>query len=68
MPSGGGGVGWQMDMASGVILLAQFVVELAKEKDEKAFTGHRYIYALLMIVVTVLFGAAGRSNFMYQAF
>ena len=67
-PFGNGNQAVASLMIIGVILLAQFVVELAKEKDEKAFTGHRYIYALLMIVVTVLFGAAGRSNFMYQAF
>lgn len=51
-----------------ILAIAQFVVELAKEKDEKAFTGHRYIYALLMIIVIALFGVAGKSNFMYQAF
>ena len=51
-----------------VLVIAQFIVELAKEKDENAFRGHRYIYAASMLVVIALFGVAGRSNFMYQAF
>ncbi len=51
-----------------VLVTAQFVVELAKEKDENAFRGHRYIYATAMLVVIALFGVAGKSNFMYQAF
>ncbi len=51
-----------------VLAIAQFAVELAKEKDEKAFTGHRYLYAGAMLVVIALFGVAGKSNFMYQAF
>ena len=51
-----------------ILVAAQFVVELAKEKDEKAFTGHRYIYAFLMLIVIALFGVAGKSSFMYQAF
>ena len=51
-----------------ILVTAQFIVELMKEKDEKAFTGHRYIYAFAMLVVIALFGVAGESNFMYQAF
>ena len=51
-----------------VLVIAQFIVELNKEKDEDAFTGHRYAYAFLMIVGIALFGVAGKSNFMYQAF
>ena len=51
-----------------VLVAAQFVVELAKERDESAFTGHRYVYAFLMVVGIALFGVAGKSNFMYQAF
>lgn len=51
-----------------VLVVAQFIVELAKEKDERAFMGHRYVYAFLMLVTIALFGVAGKSNFMYQAF
>ena len=51
-----------------VLLAALFTVELLKEKNENAFTGHRYIYATGMLIVMVLFGVAGQSNFMYQAF
>ena len=51
-----------------VLIIAQAVVEIKKEKDEKAFTGHRYIYAFAMLTVIALFGMAGQSNFMYQAF
>ena len=51
-----------------VILTAQAVIEIAKERDEKAFTGHRYAYAFAMLVVIALFGVAGKSSFMYQAF
>jgi len=51
-----------------VLITAQIVVETAKERDEKAFTGHRYVYAALMLIATALFGVTGTSNFMYQAF
>lgn len=51
-----------------VLILAQLIIEIAKERDEKAFTGHRYIYALAMMVTIVLFGVSGASNFMYQTF
>ena len=51
-----------------VLITAQIVVETAKERDEKAFTGHRYVYAALMLITTALFGVTGTSNFMYQAF
>ena len=51
-----------------VIVIAQAVIEIKKEKDEKAFTGHRYIYAFAMLTVIALFGVAGKSSFMYQAF
>lgn len=51
-----------------ILFIAQAVIEIAKEKDEKAFTGHRYAYALAMLAVIALFGVAGQSNFMYQAF
>ncbi|MCR5748046.1 MAG: hypothetical protein K6G03_10095 [Lachnospiraceae bacterium] len=52
----------------GIVLIMQFIVELCKERNEKAFTGHRYFYAFVMLVVIALFGTAGGSNFMYQAF
>ncbi len=51
-----------------VLVTAQFIVESAKEKDENAFTGHRYIYAAAMLVTIALFGVSGSSSFMYQAF
>lgn len=51
-----------------VLITAQAVIEIVKERDEKAFTGHRYIYAAAMMVTIVLFGVSGASNFMYQAF
>lgn len=59
--------------AASVIILAiliggLFVTELIKEIKPDAFKRRRYIYAGLMIVVTVLFGVMGQSNFMYQAF
>ncbi len=51
-----------------VLVIAQIIIEVSKERDEKAFTGHRYIYAAAMMVTIVLFGVSGASNFMYQAF
>lgn len=51
-----------------VLIIGLFTVELFKEKNEDAFTKHRYIYAAGMLIVMSLFGVAGQSNFMYQAF
>ncbi|MCR5419861.1 MAG: hypothetical protein K6E98_02505 [Lachnospiraceae bacterium] len=51
-----------------VLILGLFIVELLKEKDENSFMSHRYIYAAGMLIVMTLFGVAGQSNFMYQAF
>ena len=51
-----------------VLILGLFIVELLKEKDENAFMSHRYIYAAGMLIFMTLFGVAGQSNFMYQAF
>jgi D-alanyl-lipoteichoic acid acyltransferase DltB (MBOAT superfamily) len=51
-----------------VLVIAQAVIEISKEKDEKAFTGHRYIYAFAMLTAIALFSVAGKSSFMYQAF
>ena len=51
-----------------ILVIAQAVIEISKEKNEKAFTGHRYIYAFAMLTVIALFGVAGKSSFMYQAF
>lgn len=45
-----------------------FVVELIKEIKPDAFMKKRYIYAGAMIMVIILFGVIGQSNFMYQAF
>ena len=59
-------------MASVIILIALigglFVVELIKEVKPNAFMKRRYLYAGAMILVTILFGVMGQSNFMYQAF
>ena len=58
--------------ASAIILTlligALFIVELIKENNNKAFTKHRYLYAAGMLITIALFGVAGQSNFMYQAF
>lgn len=51
-----------------ILVTAQAVIEISKEKNEKAFTGHKYIYAFVMLTVIALFGVAGKSSFMYQAF
>lgn len=51
-----------------VLITGLFIVELCKEKNEEAFTKHRYVYAAGMLIVMSLFGVAGQSNFMYQAF
>ena len=51
-----------------VLIICLFVVELIKEKNENAFMKHRYVYATGMLIVMSLFGVAGQSNFMYQAF
>ncbi|MBR5375752.1 MAG: MBOAT family protein [Lachnospiraceae bacterium] len=51
-----------------VLVIAQIIIEVSKERNEKAFTGHRYVYAAAMMVTIVLFGVSGASNFMYQAF
>ncbi len=51
-----------------VLIGGLFVVELTKERNPDAFLKHRYLYAGLMLTVTVLFGVLGQSHFMYQAF
>ncbi|MCR5651846.1 MAG: hypothetical protein K6F86_11775 [Lachnospiraceae bacterium] len=51
-----------------ILIIMQAVVEISKERNEKAFTGHRYVYAALMMITIALFGVSGASNFMYQAF
>ena len=51
-----------------VLITGLFIVELCKEKNEEAFTKHRCVYAAGMLIVMSLFGVAGQSNFMYQAF
>ena len=51
-----------------VLITAQFIVELAKERDENAFTGHRYVYAFLMLTGIALFGVFGEPSFIYQTF
>lgn len=51
-----------------ILIIGLFIVELIKEKNENAFSKHRYFYAGAMLVVIALFGVLGQSNFMYQAF
>lgn len=68
VPFGNGNQAVASVMILAVLIIAQAVIEIAKERDEKAFTGHRYIYAFAMMTVIVLFQVAGGSNFMYQAF
>ncbi len=53
-----------------VLIIGFFTVELCREIGVSAFTNHRFAYisAGAMIVVTILFGVTGQSNFMYQAF
>ena len=51
-----------------ILIISFFTVELIKENKENAFEKHRYIYAAGMLIVMALFGVAGQSNFMYQAF
>lgn len=59
-------------VASAIILAiligGLFVTEHIKEIKPDAFMKKRYLYAGAMIVVTILFGVMGQSNFMYQAF
>ena len=51
-----------------LLILGLFSVELRQEQTETAFKKHRYYYAGVLLVITALFGVAGQSNFMYQAF
>ena len=51
-----------------LLLAGLFTVELLQETTEGAFKKHRYFYAGALLVITALFGVAGQSNFMYQAF
>ena len=51
-----------------VLIAGLFIVELMKEKNEQAFTRHRYIYGGALLFATAVLGSLGQSNFMYQAF
>ena len=51
-----------------ILITGFFITELMKEINPDAFTKHKYVYASLMVIVTILFGVIGQSNFMYQAF
>ena len=68
VPFGNGNQALASVLILAVLIGGLFIVELRKERDPKAFTRHRYMYAGAMMVVTVLFGVLGASKFMYQAF
>lgn len=51
-----------------ILIGGLFVIELIKEKNNNAFTKHRYAYATVLLITMALFAVAGQSNFMYQAF
>ncbi|MCR5735910.1 MAG: hypothetical protein K6G22_15025 [Lachnospiraceae bacterium] len=51
-----------------LLILGLFVVELLQEKDAAILKKHRYVYGGALLVITALFGVAGQSSFMYQAF
>ena len=51
-----------------LLIVGLFVVELKKEINPNAFANNKYLYATAMLIVIILFGVSGQSNFMYQAF
>ncbi len=67
-PFGNGNQAAASILIIGTLIILQAVVEISKEKNEAALTGHRYVYSFLMLVGIALFGVNGASNFMYQAF
>ena len=48
--------------------LALFIVEIAAYNNKDTFKRHKYINALILIVVTLLFGVFGESGFLYMAY
>lgn len=52
----------------GALILGMLIVEIIKEKNEKAFTKNKAVYAAVLLVLLALFAVPGQSSFMYQAF
>lgn len=67
-PFGNGNQAAASVIIAAIVILGFFGIEFIKENNDKAFTKHRYIQAAMMLIVTILFGVAGQSSFMYQAF
>ncbi|MCR5107707.1 MAG: hypothetical protein K6B28_06050 [Lachnospiraceae bacterium] len=51
-----------------LLIAGLFIIELLQEKGSALFTGHRYVYGCILLIITALFGVMGQSGFMYQAF
>ena len=51
-----------------IMIAGLFIVELMQENNAAVLKRHRYAYAGVLLVITALFGVAGQSSFMYQAF
>ncbi|MBQ1527909.1 MAG: hypothetical protein IIZ75_12280, partial [Lachnospiraceae bacterium] len=68
VPFGNGNQAAASVIIIGLLILGMLVVEIRQEKDAAAFTKHRYLYAGALLLITILFGMAGQSNFMYQSF
>ncbi len=52
----------------GLLILGLFMTELQQELHPDRVLKHRYFIAGALLTVTILFGMAGQSNFMYQSF
>ena len=68
VPFGNGNQAVASVIIIGFLIVGQLLVEIRLEKDANAFTKHRYLYAGALLLITILFGVAGQSNFMYQSF
>ena len=68
VPFGNGNQAAASVIIIGILIIAMLIVELRQEKDALAFTKHKYIYAGVLLVLTILFATPGHSNFMYQSF
>lgn len=68
VPFGNGNQAAASVIIIGMMILGLFAVEIRGESDPSAFKKHRYFYAGALITLTILFGVAGQSNFMYQSF
>ncbi|MCR4655291.1 MAG: hypothetical protein K5770_03565 [Lachnospiraceae bacterium] len=68
VPFGNGNQAAASVIIIGMMILGLFFVEIRGESDPLAFKKHRYFYSGVLITLTILFGVAGQSNFMYQSF